>query len=172
MTTATTATTSAHPSIVGGAVRDAAPVVLACVPFGLALGATLAATRMPALIAWSSSPLLFGGAAQLLAVQLLDAGACVVVVVLGALVVNARMLLYSAALARAPGAAVATASAASTSTSLTRAGPQSAPPSTTKTPRYSRASPSRPTRLSHVDRIAPVRAALRSIVPTTATLPI
>jgi branched chain amino acid efflux pump len=87
------------PSVVIHAVRDAAPVILAYVPFGLALGATLAATHVPSLIAWSSSPLLFGGAAQLLAVQLLDAGASVVVVVLGALVVNARMLLYSAALA-------------------------------------------------------------------------
>jgi predicted branched-subunit amino acid permease len=79
-------------------VRDAAPVVLAYAPFGLALGATLAATHLPSWIAWSSSPL-FGGAAQLLAVRMLDAGASTVLVVLGALVVNARMLLYSAALA-------------------------------------------------------------------------
>jgi predicted branched-subunit amino acid permease len=79
--------------------RDSLGVVVAYVPFGLALGATLAATSVPALVAWASSPLLFGGAAQLLAVQLLDAGAGPVVVVLGALVVNARMLLYSASLA-------------------------------------------------------------------------
>jgi predicted branched-subunit amino acid permease len=85
--------------VVGRAVRDAAPVVLAYAPFGLALGATLAATHLPSWIAWASSPLLFGGAAQLLAVQMLDAGASTVLVVLGALVVNARMLLYSAALA-------------------------------------------------------------------------
>jgi predicted branched-subunit amino acid permease len=85
--------------VVGRAVRDTAPVVLAYAPFGLTLGATLAATHVPPLIAWSSSPLLFGGAAQLLAVQLLDAGASAVLVVLAALVVNARMLLYSAALA-------------------------------------------------------------------------
>ena len=50
-------------------------------------------------IAWSSSPLLFGGSAQLVAVKLLDSGASVVIVVVAALVVNARMLLYSAALA-------------------------------------------------------------------------
>ena len=81
------------------AVRDAAPVALAYAPFGLALGATLAATHLPPLIAWSSSPLLFGGAAQLLAVQLLNTGANGLVVVLAALVVNTRMLLYSAALA-------------------------------------------------------------------------
>jgi predicted branched-subunit amino acid permease len=63
------------------------------------LGASLATTHAAPLVAWSSSPLLFGGAAQLLAVQLLDRGASVAVVVLAALVVNARMLLYSAALA-------------------------------------------------------------------------
>jgi predicted branched-subunit amino acid permease len=85
--------------VIGRAVRDTLPVVLAYAPFGLALGATLAATHLPSWIAWASSPLMFGGAAQLLAVQLLDAGAGAVLVVLGALVVNARMLLYSAALA-------------------------------------------------------------------------
>jgi predicted branched-subunit amino acid permease len=81
------------------AARDVAPVVLAYLPFGLTLGATLDATGVSPSIAWSSSPLLFGGAAQLVAVQLLDSGASVIVVVLAALVVNARMLLYSAALA-------------------------------------------------------------------------
>jgi predicted branched-subunit amino acid permease len=91
--------TQARASVVTRACRDAIPVVLAYAPFGLALGATLAATRIPPLVAWSSSPLVFGGAAQLLAVQLLDAGASVALVVLGALVVNARMLLYGAALA-------------------------------------------------------------------------
>lgn len=78
---------------------DAVTVILAYAPFGLTLGATLASTSVPGLIAWSSSPLLFGGAAQLVSVQLLDAGAGAVFVVLAALVVNARMLLYSAAIA-------------------------------------------------------------------------
>ncbi|MCD2195376.1 AzlC family ABC transporter permease [Actinomycetospora endophytica] len=79
--------------------RDAAAVVLAYVPFGVTLGATLARTGVNPLTAWASSPLMFGGAAQLLSVQLLDAGANAIVVILGALVVNARMLLYSASLA-------------------------------------------------------------------------
>jgi predicted branched-subunit amino acid permease len=93
-------TTSPHnASALRQGARDAAPVALAYAPFGLALGATLAASHVAAPIAWSSSPLMFGGAAQLVAVQLLDAGANVVVVVLAALIVNARMLLYSAALA-------------------------------------------------------------------------
>lgn len=78
---------------------DSVAVILAYAPFGLTLGATLAATGVPALVAWSSSPLLFGGAAQLVSVQLLDAGAGAAFVVLAALVVNARLLLYSAAIA-------------------------------------------------------------------------
>jgi predicted branched-subunit amino acid permease len=79
--------------------RDGASVVLAYVPFGTALGAALAHTGVSALTAWSSSPLLFGGAAQLVAVQLLAGGAPAGVVVAAALVVNARLLLYSASLA-------------------------------------------------------------------------
>jgi predicted branched-subunit amino acid permease len=90
---------AAAPSILLQGCRDSIAVIVAYIPFGLALGATLASTGVDPLVAWATSPLMFGGAAQLLSVQLLDAGASAVVVVLGALVVNARMLLYSASLA-------------------------------------------------------------------------
>ncbi len=86
-------------SVVGRGARDSVAVAVAYLPFGLALGATLGSSHLPALLAWLTSPLLVGGAAQLLAVQLLSAGASGVVVVLAALIVNARMLLYGAALA-------------------------------------------------------------------------
>jgi predicted branched-subunit amino acid permease len=76
------------PSTARQGCRDSIAVIVAYVPFGLALGATLASTGLNPLLAWSTSPL-FGGAAQLLSVQLLDAGANAAVVVLGALVVNA-----------------------------------------------------------------------------------
>ena len=79
--------------------RDALTVVLAYIPFALALGATLASTGVNPVVAWSSSPLMFGGAAQLVAVQLLAGGSSVAVVVVTALVVNSRHLLYSASLA-------------------------------------------------------------------------
>jgi predicted branched-subunit amino acid permease len=79
--------------------RDSIAVIIAYVPFGLAVGAAMATAGVPPLVAWSSSPLLFGGAGQLLAVELLGAGASSAVVVLATLVVNARFLLYSAALA-------------------------------------------------------------------------
>jgi predicted branched-subunit amino acid permease len=64
----------------------------------VSLGGALASTSVDPWVAWSSSALLFGGAAQLAAVQLLDQGAAVGMVVLTALVVNARHLLYSASL--------------------------------------------------------------------------
>ena len=79
--------------------RDTIPVIVAYLPFGLTIGAAMANADVPPLVAWASSPLLFGGAGQLLAVQLLGAGAGSAVTVLAALVVNARFLLYSAALA-------------------------------------------------------------------------
>lgn len=78
---------------------DSAAVIVAYLPFGLTLGATLAATRLPGWVAWASSLLLFNGATQLVAVTLLDGGAGAVLVVVAAVVVNARMLLYGASLA-------------------------------------------------------------------------
>ncbi len=98
-TTQGTATTLAPGSHASAGVRDGATVVAAYVPFALALGATLAATSVDAATAWSSSPLIFAGAAQLVAVQLLDSGAALPTVVLAALVVNSRHLLYSASIA-------------------------------------------------------------------------
>jgi predicted branched-subunit amino acid permease len=98
MTTTSRPTRRPSPVAVRGC-RDAATVVLAYAPFGIAAGATLAASGLSPLLAWSSSPLIFAGAAQLLAVQLLTAGANATVVIACALVINARMLLYSASLA-------------------------------------------------------------------------
>jgi predicted branched-subunit amino acid permease len=95
-TTRTSEVTSS-PGMVG--LRDGATVVAAYVPFALALGAALAATPVDAAVAWASSPLIFAGAAQLVAVQLLASGAAVPTVVVAALVVNSRHLLYSASIA-------------------------------------------------------------------------
>jgi predicted branched-subunit amino acid permease len=96
MTTTERATVSATAR---AGVRDSIPVIVAYLPFGLALGATLAAGGVHPFVAWLSSPLLFNGAAQLLSVQLLGAGGSAAVVIAGALVANSRMLLYSASLA-------------------------------------------------------------------------
>lgn len=86
---------SFSPAMVAGG-RDALPVVAGYIPFALALGATLAATDVGTLPAWASSWLIFGGAAQLVTVQLLGSGAAALPVIATALVINSRHLLYSA----------------------------------------------------------------------------
>jgi predicted branched-subunit amino acid permease len=53
------------------------------------------------LVGWSSSPIIFGGSAQLTLVTLLGSGTAVVAATTAALMVNARHLMYSAALAPA-----------------------------------------------------------------------
>lgn len=81
------------------AFRDAALVVLGYIPFGLAAGAAMASTGVDPLLSILSSPLIFAGASQLAAVQLLGAGAGIALVTATVAVINARHLLYSAALA-------------------------------------------------------------------------
>mgnify|MGYP001432783770 CR=1 FL=1 len=79
--------------------RGAGVVVLSYIPFGLAAGAAMGATSVPAWISIVSSPVIFAGAAQIAAVQLLHVGAGLALVVFTVAVINARHLLYSAALA-------------------------------------------------------------------------
>jgi predicted branched-subunit amino acid permease len=74
-------------------------MVLGVLPLGLAIGATLATSSVPALAGWLAGPAIFGGAAQLLTIQLIDAGSAAVVIVLSAILVNARVLVYGAAIA-------------------------------------------------------------------------
>ena len=81
------------------AFRDAALVVLGYIPFGLAAGAAMASTGVDPLLSVLSSPLIFAGASQLAAIQLLGAGAGIALVAATVAVINARHLLYSAALA-------------------------------------------------------------------------
>jgi predicted branched-subunit amino acid permease len=74
-------------------------VVVSYIPFGIAAGAAMGATSVDPLVSIISSPIIFAGAAQIAAVQLLHIGAALGIVVLTVAVINARHLLYSAALA-------------------------------------------------------------------------
>lgn len=76
-----------------------APLLLAIVPFGLVLGVTAAGSVLGSGLGIATSSIIFAGAAQLVTVQLFDDGAAAVIVVITALVVNIRHLMYSAALA-------------------------------------------------------------------------
>ena len=82
------APTTAQRPLPAGA-RDALPMVMTLVPFALAVGAAMAFQGVPAFTGWSTSWLIVGGAAQLVAVQALDGGAHAALVVALALVVNA-----------------------------------------------------------------------------------
>lgn len=84
--------------LVDGA-RAVSPLLLAVVPFGLVLGVTAAATVVGGILGIATSSIIFAGAAQLVTVQLLDGGTSLFVVILTALVVNVRHLMYSAAMA-------------------------------------------------------------------------
>lgn len=76
-----------------------APLLVGVIPFGLILGVAAAASSIGTMLGWATSPIIFAGAAQLVTIELTNAGAAAAVVIATALVVNARHLMYSAALA-------------------------------------------------------------------------
>ena len=80
-------------------VRDLSPILLGVLPFGLICGAVGVASGMPEWAASSLSVIVFAGASQLAAIQLMDQNASVAVVILTGLVINARFLMYSASIA-------------------------------------------------------------------------
>jgi 4-azaleucine resistance transporter AzlC len=79
--------------------RDQAPGVIGNIPFGLITGAAATAAGIDPLLAIAMSFIVFAGAAQLVAIQLISEGAPGAMIVLAALVVNLRMMMYSAAVA-------------------------------------------------------------------------
>jgi len=82
-------------------VRAFLPLVIAVIPFGLVFGIVAAGSDMGSWLGGATSFIIFAGAAQLATLQLVDAGAAGAVVIATALVINARHLMYSAALAPA-----------------------------------------------------------------------
>jgi predicted branched-subunit amino acid permease len=104
MTTATIPTTG-RPGHTGARTRtpamagalDMLPFVVGYVPFALVIGAAIA-KHGSTLAGWSGSWLVYGGSAQLAALRSIDDG--VLVAVATGLLVNARLVVYSAALGR------------------------------------------------------------------------
>ena len=82
------------------ALAAAVPLFVPAVPFGFVLGLAMTEGRMPVAIGWSSSPLVFAGAAQLALITLAGTASIWAVVTAG-LVINTRHVMYSAALAPA-----------------------------------------------------------------------
>ncbi len=81
------------------AIKDSIPLDLPAIPFGLVLGLAITESGINGFVGWLSAPIIFGGAAQLTLISLLGAGSAWVAAVTAGLVVNARHLMYSAALA-------------------------------------------------------------------------
>lgn len=79
--------------------RAMLPLLLGVVPFGLVLGITAVEAGLSVTQVLGMSLLVFAGAAQLVMVELLGAGAGLAVVVATALIVNLRYLMYSASIA-------------------------------------------------------------------------
>lgn len=80
------------------ALTDAGSVLPGMVPFGAMLGVTVITTGADPLAELIGGGAIYGGSAQLAAITLLDRGLGLATVVITAAVVNARLLLYSAAM--------------------------------------------------------------------------
>lgn len=80
-------------------VVDIAPVVVSVAPFGLVVGGAAVGAGFSVAQAIGLSLFVNAGASQLAAIELLGEGAPFAVVVFTALVINARLVMYSASLA-------------------------------------------------------------------------
>lgn len=86
------------PPLRRAALRDVLAVSPGIVPFGVMLGVTVVSTGTGGFAGFLGAGLVFGGSAQLTTISVLHLGAGLVAAVLSGIVVNARILLYGAAL--------------------------------------------------------------------------
>jgi len=80
-------------------VRATLPLLLGLIPFGLVAGIAAVDAGLSPTQAVGLSAIVFAGAAQLAAIDLLGRDASLAVVVLTAVVINLRMMMYSASIA-------------------------------------------------------------------------
>ncbi len=80
-------------------IRDMAPMMLGVIPFGMVCGVGAIAAGASPVAALAMSMIMFSGAAQIVATQLLVSGAPFAVILLSCLVVSLRLLMYSATMA-------------------------------------------------------------------------
>lgn len=80
-------------------IAESIPLFIPAIPFALVFGVVVGESGVAPWLGWSSSPIIFGGAAQITLLTLLGEGASVAAAVTAALIVGARHLLYSVTLA-------------------------------------------------------------------------
>src|SRR3954468_800316 len=78
--------------------RAALPVLLGIVPFGVITGVAMVASGITPLAAMAMSVFVFAGASMVASAQLLSQGTPALLVVLAALFINLRFMMYSASL--------------------------------------------------------------------------
>ncbi len=79
--------------------RDQSPLILGAIPFGVITGAASTSAGVDPWLGMAMSVIMFAGSAQLAAISLMAQQAPGVIIVLTVLVVNLRMMMYSAAVA-------------------------------------------------------------------------
>lgn len=79
-------------------IRTIAPIATPGVPFGLVIGFLVEDKGIDPFAGWASSWIIFGGASQLVALNLLSDGTAPLIIVLSVLLINSRHAMYSAAL--------------------------------------------------------------------------
>ena len=79
--------------------RDQSPGIIGNLPFGMITGAAASAAGIDPWLAMGMSIIVFAGASQLAAISLMAQHAPAIIVVITVLVVNMRMMMYSAAIA-------------------------------------------------------------------------
>lgn len=82
------------------AVGHIVPLAIPAIPFGFVIGLAITESAMPSWVGWLSAPIVFAGASQL-ALITLAGSASVWAIITAVLVINARHVMYSAALAPA-----------------------------------------------------------------------
>jgi predicted branched-subunit amino acid permease len=80
--------------------KAVSPILLGIIPFGLIFGVTSAASDVDQVAAWASSILVFAGASQLAIVDIMGTGGAAVTALLTAIIINSRLLMYSADMGR------------------------------------------------------------------------
>lgn len=80
-------------------VRAMAPLLLGVIPFGLITGVAAVTAGIPPVQAIAMSMIVFAGAAQLAAIDLIGQTSPITVVILTAVVINVRHVMYSASIA-------------------------------------------------------------------------
>lgn len=87
-----------HPDLVAG-IRAAGPIVIGIIPFALVTGITAIGAGLTIAETVGMSVIVFAGASQLAAIDLIGSNASFIVVVGTAVVINIRMIMYSASIA-------------------------------------------------------------------------